>query len=43
MKHSVQNTGMSYQKIYERRKRKEIMKANERIKVRGQEGGKDGT
>ena len=38
MKHSVPNIVMSYQKIYERKKRKEILKDRERSMVRGEEG-----
>ena len=41
MKQSVQNTVTSYQKIYERKKRKEILKDSERRMVRGEEGCKE--
>ena len=43
MKQSVQNNVMSYQKIYEKEKRKEIMKDSERSMVRGEKGREDET
>jgi hypothetical protein len=43
MKQSVQNNVMSYQEIYEKEKRKEILKDSEKNMVRGEEGRKDET
>jgi len=43
MKQSVQNNVMSYQEIYEKEKRKEIMKDSERSMVRGEKGREDET